>query len=123
MDLKEKYNSFVSVAPLNEKTYKELLRLCGYAPTEDVGELPKSFEDFQDKINKFKKEYSAEDLYQQLKSFNNGEDFIKKDELFKLLVSGDRLSHDELVEFEKLIKVEENEMISLKGVVDVLLDE
>ncbi|KAG0440440.1 hypothetical protein DMUE_1752 [Dictyocoela muelleri] len=123
MNLKEKYDSFTSFTELNEETYKELLRLCGYAPTENVGEIPKSFEEFQDKINKFKKEYSADDLYKQLRSFNSGDDLIKKDDLFKLLASGDKLNNDELCEFEKLVVVDENDMISLRSVVDILLEE
>ncbi|KAK1349644.1 hypothetical protein CWI38_2077p0020 [Hamiltosporidium tvaerminnensis] len=121
--VREKYNYFVSNQKLNKDTFKDLVRLCGYAPTEEQLniDVPETFEEFEKLLVSFEKKYTKEDLYNELRALGDDE-YISTDELRKLLTSGnDKLTEEEIRSFFRAVETNGNE-VSIRDIVDLLYD-
>ncbi|KAM0676250.1 hypothetical protein GVAV_000213 [Gurleya vavrai] len=119
--LKAKYDFFTEQIPLTQVSLKDLVRLCGYAPTEKQianAPIPTNFEEFLDITAAFEKKGSKEDIYNQLISLCGGST-ITKDELIRVLHAGDKLSDEEIDGFFRMVNDDKGNF-SVKEIVDVL---
>lgn len=120
---KQKYEFFTSQGPLTHESFKDLARLCGYAPTEKQLNcpVPNNYNEFLEIVTTFEKRYNKDDLFEQLVSLCGG-NTITKEELLRILYSGDKLADDEIDSFLRLIN-EESGSYNVKDVLDVLYNE
>ncbi|KAF7683526.1 Myosin regulatory light chain cdc4 [Astathelohania contejeani] len=122
--LREKYDEFISTNELTKDSFKDLVRMCGYAPIESQLEesvLPKCFEEFEAMVSQYEKSYTKEELYNQLCALNSSET-ISVDELTRILQTGDKLNDEEMdIVFSNLNIVDG--MISIREMVDMITGE
>jgi Ca2+-binding EF-hand superfamily protein len=118
--IREMYDSFTSSAKLTKTTFRDLVHLCGYSPTEqqlDVP-IPSTFDEFHEILKSFTKTYTRDDFYGELYALA-GCGHISKEELVKVLKCGDKLSDEELSMFFKIVP-SENGQVSLNEMIDIL---
>lgn len=92
---REKYESFVACNELNEESVHNLVRLCGYAPLESQQlSIPQSPEDLEKLCLGLEKNYTKENLLEELRKLFDG-NYCSEEELRAVLQNGDRITREE----------------------------
>lgn len=122
-NIKQKYDFFTASGPLTQEKFHDLVRLCGYSPTEKQLNIPipKDFNEFSQVLTKFEKKFTKEDMYEQLVTLVGGPT-ITEEELIKILQCGDALNTEEMDAFFRLVQNDDGSY-SLKEVVNALYED